>query len=290
MRKILLLILVFCLTLSATALAHPGATDGNGGHRVSGTGEYHYHHGYPAHDHAGGTCPYDFDDKTGENSGSSSSGTSSGGSTNGSSSGNPSTSDVGSHSSSSPKKKTSSLGETLVFVFLEGPILLFAIWYLCWMTWGLLKIFIIEPITEAKREKENARIRENERRAEYQKISALYSNKTKTEIARLCGMPDTFCLDEDDFPHEKNNLLGIDNCIVYIANHGSVYHSHARCCQRYLSPVNIVQVRHLNTCRYCAPARIDLQWYDNYKEALRLMRKHGIEPLPEAEPNSFTHT
>ena len=35
-------------------------------------GEYHYHHGYPAHQHTGGVCPYAFDDRTGWNSGSSS--------------------------------------------------------------------------------------------------------------------------------------------------------------------------------------------------------------------------
>lgn len=50
--------------------AHPGRTDSKGGHTNHSTGEYHYHHGYPAHDHydmdGDGTvdCPYDFADKT----------------------------------------------------------------------------------------------------------------------------------------------------------------------------------------------------------------------------------
>ena len=69
-------ILAFCFLLwalcflSVTAYAHPGKTDGNGGHHVTDTGEYHYHHGHPAHKHydmdADGDidCPYDFDDKT----------------------------------------------------------------------------------------------------------------------------------------------------------------------------------------------------------------------------------
>lgn len=59
--------------LSAVASAHPGQTDGDGGHYDRSTGEYHYHHGYPAHQHTGGLCPYDFDDRTGWNSGTSSS-------------------------------------------------------------------------------------------------------------------------------------------------------------------------------------------------------------------------
>jgi len=58
------------MLLSFHVFAHSGRTDGNGGHTDSDTGEYHYHHGYPAHDHydidddGDLDCPYDFDDKT----------------------------------------------------------------------------------------------------------------------------------------------------------------------------------------------------------------------------------
>lgn len=62
-----------------TASAHKGRTDDSGGHTDYSTGEYHYHHGYSAHQHydmdGDGIidCPYDFDDQTNHNSGSSSS-------------------------------------------------------------------------------------------------------------------------------------------------------------------------------------------------------------------------
>ena len=80
-RKALLfaaLILVCMFTyLPLTASAHPGGTDANGGHHdynnVSGLGDYHYHHGYPAHLHENGVCPYDYVDLTGQSYGSSSS-------------------------------------------------------------------------------------------------------------------------------------------------------------------------------------------------------------------------
>ena len=72
-----LLVLVLALLLSLPVLAHSGRTDSKGGHYNRSTGEYHYHHGYPAHQHEGGECPYDFDDRTGESSGTSSSGSSS---------------------------------------------------------------------------------------------------------------------------------------------------------------------------------------------------------------------
>lgn len=57
--------------LTVSAFAHPGNTDSSGGHYNRSTGEYHYHHGYPAHQHTNGKCPYDYDDKTSQNSGSS---------------------------------------------------------------------------------------------------------------------------------------------------------------------------------------------------------------------------
>ena len=47
---------------------HRGRTDSNGGHYNHSTGEYHYHHGYSAHDHYDMNgdgivdCPYSFKD------------------------------------------------------------------------------------------------------------------------------------------------------------------------------------------------------------------------------------
>ena len=51
------------ISLSLSAFAHGGRTDGSGGHKdnknKSGLGGYHYHcGGYPAHLHPGGVCPY----------------------------------------------------------------------------------------------------------------------------------------------------------------------------------------------------------------------------------------
>lgn len=69
-KRLLAFLLAFLLLLSPNVLAHSGKTDANGGHYDRSTGEYHYHHGYPAHQHydmdGDGIidCPYDFDDKT----------------------------------------------------------------------------------------------------------------------------------------------------------------------------------------------------------------------------------
>ncbi|WP_306488323.1 YHYH domain-containing protein [Agathobaculum sp.] len=76
MKKTITAILCFILVF-VSASAHSGRTDANGGHWDSSTAEYHYHHGYPAHQHTNGVCPYDYDDQTGATSGSPSSGSSS---------------------------------------------------------------------------------------------------------------------------------------------------------------------------------------------------------------------
>lgn len=68
-KKYIVLLLITFLIIPLVSYAHQGNTDASGGHNSS-TG-YHYHHGYPAHQHENGQCPYDFNDKTGLNSGSS---------------------------------------------------------------------------------------------------------------------------------------------------------------------------------------------------------------------------
>ena len=55
----ILLIIICCVVFTLTCFAHPGRTDSNGGHHVTATGEYHYHHGYPEHYHTNGICPYE---------------------------------------------------------------------------------------------------------------------------------------------------------------------------------------------------------------------------------------
>lgn len=70
-RSIFIATLLFIILSAVTVYAHPGKTDSNGGHTDRSTGEYHYHHGYPAHNHSDldgdgvkEYCPYDHDDAT----------------------------------------------------------------------------------------------------------------------------------------------------------------------------------------------------------------------------------
>ena len=72
-KSSLIFALIACLILPTVVLvtsAHSGRTDSRGGHTNHSTGEYHYHHGYSAHDHydidgdGRKDCPYDFHDNT----------------------------------------------------------------------------------------------------------------------------------------------------------------------------------------------------------------------------------
>ena len=73
MKQFLAAVLVAVLVIPSPVLAHGGRTDASGGHTDRSTGEYHYHHGYSAHQHPNGVCPYNFDDQTDHSSGTSSS-------------------------------------------------------------------------------------------------------------------------------------------------------------------------------------------------------------------------
>lgn len=126
MKKRLLTLLLCLFLLCPSALAHGGKTDANGGHYDRSTGEYHYHHGYPAHQHydmdGDGIidCPYDFDDQTDHSSRSDS----------GSSHAVQSTPRPSPQKSDDSKAKHISVGEIVVFVILAPIVALYAFMFI----------------------------------------------------------------------------------------------------------------------------------------------------------------
>ena len=143
-KRLLAFLLAFLLLLSPTVLAHSGKTDANGGHYDRSTGEYHYHHGYPAHQHydMGGDgvvdCPYDFDDKTDHSSRSDS----------GSSHAVQSTPRPSPQKSDDSKAKHISVGEIVVFVILAPIVVLYAFMFI-----GEPILALIDRIKEKRRKK-----------------------------------------------------------------------------------------------------------------------------------------
>ncbi|MBR5873143.1 MAG: hypothetical protein IKY90_00235 [Oscillospiraceae bacterium] len=64
MKRTLCFILLLSVLSVITAYAHPGSLDEYGGHVDYDSDEYHYHHGWPAHEHNGDYCEYNWIDKT----------------------------------------------------------------------------------------------------------------------------------------------------------------------------------------------------------------------------------
>ena len=76
--SVLIMLILSVILFPVPASAHKGNTDAYGGHYDRSTGQYHYHHGYGAHQHTDTNgdgvldCPYDFKDMTNHTSGASS--------------------------------------------------------------------------------------------------------------------------------------------------------------------------------------------------------------------------
>lgn len=250
MKKRIFLTLALVLSLSATAIAHPGRTDGKGGHHVGGTSEYHYHHGYSAHQHTGGVCPYDFDDKTGEDSGSSSSGSS------------PSSSAVSIPSSPEEEESALDIFWRVINLILITPSMLF---------FGFL-FFVIPVLVPIQ----NAIGKRNEK-------WKAYTKKTRTEIACECGMPKEFYIDKKDLPHKKGSDLYSDPLTVHMELRRRRYHSRPTCTYSPTTPVNVTQLYCCWACPKCRPPRLDLSWYDSYTKIRDTMERRGIEPAPDPD-------
>lgn len=120
MKRILSSLLIILMMCSLT-LAHSGRTDSKGGHYNRSTGEYHYHHGYSAHQHPNGICPYSYNSKTNSSSSNSSA----------------------NQSNSNKEEKKTTIGEVLGYIFI---FIFFGIPYVVGIIGAVCSILII-PLT-----------------------------------------------------------------------------------------------------------------------------------------------
>ena len=268
------LVLLFTVTsLSGAVMAHGGRTDSNGGHTDSSTGEYHYHHGYPAHQHedldGDGQleCPYEFVDRTGENSGSSS-GSSSSGENSGSSSGS---------SSSSVKTSETAIKEVTVY---RTPV-----WaYISFGVLGIIAIWSAISASDSKRALAAADEEFDEIGRELDALCIGLSQNDERWLLRISGAG----------PHDSTGWDGLpqdgDKYIFYASTTNTHRRSsvkyHRRNC-RYaagLTCVNAVEIKKQSTiytpCAVCNPVLPDTAWfekYSRYKSFLDKYRKSEAE-------------
>ncbi len=297
MKKIIFAGFIFSAVFLATfqiVFAHPGRTDSSGGHWDHSTGEYHYHHGYPAHQHVDDVCPYDFDDQTNHNEkkppAGDSSGSSSGSSDSGKSSGNNFIEEItyvffivvfiaflcsalSDPKTKNPKKKPATKPKNISYDYqkyirqsqmqISNKI----------ETKNIVPEYGQTPIPNVSHSKELEKPRLV---LDCSKMyNDKYGGKTFEEIAHLCGMPDNVFLDEACIPHSKgypNN----DEYTFYISEHGKCFHK--KCgCRNATKKMNAVALSKLTPCSICKPHRPNLLWYYTYLDVLENLNRYGIQ-------------
>lgn len=237
MKKLLLVaVLLICIT-AVPARAHSGRTDSNGGHYNRSTGEYHYHHGYPAHQHEGGVCPYDFDDKTQK------------GQANNKMSSTGKTDAVNSAAASEytiiipPSEKTE-------------PI------YKSWWFWGIIAFatykILKRSLTYIKKKNE---------------YSVLYGGRSAESIA---NMPEDTEIGKDGLPREKGADGWGKLYTVYRSRTGKVVHRKG-CHKSATHPVHVWSNYFITPCQRCRPTIPDRGWYKKYQEIAQIKKKYRIK-------------
>lgn len=273
------------ISTTIPAYAHPGRTDGKGGHYNRSTGEYHYHHGMSEHQHPGGVCPYSISKSP------------------------TSTSTTNTTQNNSSNIDYTSEGFRMNF-FILVPVSIVAIYIL------RLKFRIHnlndkntlldnelrtanqdlqtkkDYITELKKSNDELSISLKEKQQETaileHKIKVLRDSPdispilTYQEALLIAKVPNGVTFDEDGLPHYYSNFTVESNMHVYITGSGKKYHR-IRGCSRAYTPMHLfTAAAHFSPCEKCIPRSAwDYKipaWYYKY---LQLMSQCLITDLPE---------
>lgn len=283
----ILFILVFCFAFSA--LAHSGRTDSSGGHYDRSTGEYHYHHGYPAHDHIGGVCPYDYDDKTGVNSG-----------------------------GSSGSSNNNSYKSTKVITEYKTPE------YLAWLQFAVFALSIIALSSISAyliQRKKNKKIKDefSEYKLKYNygteyklnkciKELQIENSSIKSKVKTLCekevnrrkiigdvsairisetiNAPKGALVDRNGYPHIKA-AHNKDLCTVYTSSRNTNVMHKDKGCSGAKTMRSITQCHDARGCTKCFKDVPDMKWFEEYKEAMRIARECNLPVVDDLMDVSY---
>lgn len=257
------------------SFAHSGRTDEFGGHYDRSTGEYHYHHGYPAHQHENGVCPYDFDDQTNHgNSG-----------TSGSSTSRKSVTTV----KQEEKPKTDPITKvcivTAVVVVLGSIVVILVLRHRKRVKAERIARQLEEERRERERqleaerkekEREQARLAREAQRSE---LLERYRGDTATDIAVQCGLSSEYKLGDSGEIVPVNGGTTPDIYTVYITSRGKVFHVREGCSSAHIK-VNWGKdrkiLREKMTCLRCGSVVPPLDWLEEYEKVLRELAKYNI--------------
>lgn len=290
MKKWKWIALVLAVTLCiGSASAHPGRTDANGGHYNHSTGEYHYHHGYPAHQHIDGVCPYDYDDRTGWNSGSS-------GQEKGLYylDGTPVERKNETKPKPEPKSKKSQIGGLIalgafVVIFFILPLLSAIIEGISWQLEKRKKQVKQEPQalprpnpTKPKPVQTPMRTISKEEREHMIQADAYREMCGGRSIREMAEVPENVYFDTFDRPNTLNCDPPDDPFFVYVTKNGASYHLRTCRLAKTASPMNICQAmaEGKQPCKLCRPMEKLPDFAVRYRELKRIQREYGVYMLP----------
>lgn len=246
----ILLVLLLFVTLTLPVYAHSGRTDSNGGHHVTATGEYHYHHGYPAHQHPNGICPYanvtpsaNFNDTNSDTS--------------------------NSYAASTDKTEIiiasqSENGDSSDFDFI--------------FIGAIVAIYILyRLICHAKQRREEQRRRSEEQKRKEQeriKYAELYDGIPTEDLVKI---PNGVCIGDDGLPREisSNDHWG-KIFTVYTTAAGRAFHG-IKGCSGATYPINVCDTHGRQPCKRCNPQIPDTEWYREYKRIESIKVKYGFK-------------
>lgn len=254
---LLFLIAVLCTAIPCVVFAHSGRTDGDGGHTDHSTGEYHYHHGYPAHDHydmdGNGTidCPYNFVDATDHSHGSGSS-----------------------HSSSTSHESTRVITE-IERVYVDKPYV--PTWWivLFFLTNGTLILTLVLVIkAKNNRYKSMQESYEHTIATKVRDISKEIENTySKTFLYDMAHVPSDSYIDAVGCPAQKDKKELWGEKYTFYRGSKSIYARYHTASCRYAVkslPVNAYYLSKGEACYFCNPQLPDCTWVDRYHYLSRL--------------------
>lgn len=277
---VLVLAAVLCL---GSASAHPGRTDANGGHHVTATGEYHYHHGYPAHQHPGGVCPYAETEEEKSIQERLDDTIKSGG-------GDSQAINTAEPEQEKAKNQTGGLIALGAFVtiFFVLPLLSAIIEGISWYLEKRKKRAEQEQqaLPKPKPPKPKPvqppmRTISKEERAHMIQADAYREMCGGRSIREMAGVPEDVYFDDWDRPNTLNRDPPDDPFFVYVAKNGESYHLRTCRLATAASPMNICQAmaEGKQPCKLCRPMEKLPDFAVRYRELKRIQREYGVDML-----------
>lgn len=231
-----------------TSYAHPGKTDSSGGHYDNATGEYHYHHGYPPHQHTNGICPYNYDDRTNN------------------------TSIVSSESLSK------SINDSKPAIFSKSS--KNSIFALPLIVFLGISIYICHKQYSEKDKYKNKLLQAEQElfilKKDYEYLRNYFFH---VDLRKASCVPDDIYFDKYRLPHKIIN--GNDIYTVYINQNGQKYHC-KKGCSGASNEINLLKLSDdWQPCFRCAFSTLEplrnSYWYSNYISLVELRKKYIIE-------------